>query len=92
MTPSTACNCSPAEPCAGCRLACKQLGLPDRALEVLHALLQQAPQHAEAMLLLADLYDELGDVAKACEWFVRLTSRAAHDSGALCRHGGLLAR
>jgi hypothetical protein len=75
-----------------CRLACKQLGIADRALEVLHALLALAPQHAEAMLLVADLYDELGDAAKASEWFTRLASRAPHDSGALSRHGGLLAK
>lgn len=78
--------------CPPHRLACKQLGVADRALDALHRVLQLAPIHAEAMLLVADIHDELGDAARASEWFTRLASRAPHDSGALRRHGGLLSR
>lgn len=41
------------------RLACKQLGFSDRALQALEGVLQLAPAHAEAMLLMADIYDEV---------------------------------
>ena len=41
------------------RLACRQLGLGERAAELLQGVLALAPHHAEAMLLLADIYDEV---------------------------------
>lgn len=55
-------------------------------------MLALAPHHAEAMLLVANLFEELGDASRASEWYTRLASRAPHDAGALARHGGLLAR
>lgn len=39
-----------------------------------------------------DLCEELGDTARAVEWFTRLLTKAPHDSGALSRLGALHAK
>ena len=39
-----------------------------------------------------DLCEELGDTARAVEWFTRLLTKAPHDSGVLSRLGALHAK
>lgn len=39
-----------------------------------------------------DLCDQLGDTARAVEWFTRLLTKAPHDSGVLSRLGALHAK
>lgn len=73
-------------------LACRALGLPDRALALMHQLLHASPDHAEAMWHAGELCDELGDTPRAVEWLTRLLTRAAHDSTLLSRLGALHAK
>ena len=73
-------------------LACKGLGLPDRALRLVQQLLGATPGHAEAMWQAGDLSEVLGDTAGAVQWFTRLLTKAPHDSGVLSRLGALHAK
>ena len=73
-------------------LACRALGMPERALALMQQLLHATPGHAVAMWQAGDLCDELGDTAQAVEWLTRLLTKAPHDSGVLVRLGALHAK
>lgn len=73
-------------------LACRSLGLPDRALVFMQQLLHATPGHAEAMWQAGDLCDQLGDTARAVEWLTRLLTKTPHDSSVLSRLGALHAK
>ena len=73
-------------------LACRALGMPERALALMQQLLHATPGHAEAMWQAGDLCDELGDTARAVEWLTRVLTKAPHDSGVLARLGALHAK
>lgn len=73
-------------------LACRSLGLPDRALLLMQRLLHANPSHAEAMWQAAELCDELADSVRAVDWLTRLLTKASHDSAVLSRLGTLHAK
>ncbi len=52
------------------RLACKQTGAHEAALEALKHLHGAAPAHAETMVLVAGCHEQAGATADAIEWMV----------------------